>query len=252
MFPSLNDKYYLLIWVFSIIWAIGTGSFFRTSLKSFWTRSQQPYCYGRHTDWNCPPWPGTIVTTGLSYFMTGGPIKENEANKPPPIRRVQERSKGDTTCPTSSQNPPHWNPFLLNNACTTRKAPESEWLARDNPETNPITVKPETAIHVAEQFSRFPLRSCPLPGHPFPMKSLALSAHVSSQTIYFQVLDKSALLGPGRGPCSCSTTSTGCWHLRFFYKAPHFSGYQQQIKYSALATLYSNQTLSVVLLFPIA
>ena len=170
--------------------------------------------------------------------MTGGPIKENGANKPPPIRRVQERSKGDTTCPTTSQNPPHWNPFWLNNACTTRKDPESEWLARDNPETNPITKKPETAIHMAEQFSRFPLPSCPLPGHPFLIKSLALSARVSSQTIYFQVIDKSALLGLGRGPCSCNTTSTGCWHVRFFYKAPHFSGYQWQVRYSTLATLF--------------
>ena len=48
-----------------------------------------------------------------------------------------ERSKGDPTCPTTSQNPSlclGW----LNKACTTRKDSESEWLATDNPETNPI------------------------------------------------------------------------------------------------------------------
>ena len=32
----------------------------------------------------------------------------------------------------------------LNKACTTRKDSESEWLAKDNPETNPITIKLET------------------------------------------------------------------------------------------------------------
>ena len=35
----------------------------------------------------------------------------------------------------------------LNKACTTRKDSESECLAKDNPETNPITIKPETSSH---------------------------------------------------------------------------------------------------------
>ena len=39
---------------------------------------------------------------------------------------------------------------------------------------------------------------------PFPIKSLALSAHVS-RTIHFWVLDKSPVSGPGRGPPSCNT-----------------------------------------------
>ena len=66
-------------------------------------------------------------------------------------------------------------------------------------ETNPITKKPETASHLAEQFSWVPLPSSSPPGCPFPVKSLALSAHVSPQTIHFRVLDKSLLLGPWRG-----------------------------------------------------
>ena len=37
--------------------------------------------------------------------MTGGPGKEHGTNKQPPTRRVQQRSKGDTTCLTTSQNP---------------------------------------------------------------------------------------------------------------------------------------------------
>jgi len=42
--------------------------------------------------------------------MTGDPAKEHGTNKPPPTGRVQERSKGDTTCPTTSQNPSLWHP----------------------------------------------------------------------------------------------------------------------------------------------
>ena len=45
---------------------------------------------------------------------------------------------------------------------------------------------------------------CSAPGCPFPRKSLALSVHVSPWTIHFQVLDKSPVSGPGRGPPSCN------------------------------------------------
>ena len=120
----------------------------------------------------------------MSWYTTGGPGKEQGPNKPPPTRRVRERSKGDTTCLTTSQNPSLWHPSWLNQACTTRKDSESEGLPKDNPETNPITIKPETASHVTE-LSWVPSPSCSSPGHPFPIKALALSAHVSPQTIHF-------------------------------------------------------------------
>ena len=148
------------------------------------------------------------VTICMSSFMTGGPGKEHGTKKPPPTRRIRERSKGNTSLyvlPTS-QNP-RWNPSWLSDAHATRKDPESEWLARDNRETNPITIKPETASHVAEQFSWVPLPSCSPAGCPFPIKSLALSACVSPRIIHFRVLEKSPLSGPGRGPHSCNTTS---------------------------------------------
>ncbi|CAN0463673.1 unnamed protein product, partial [Rangifer tarandus platyrhynchus] len=93
--------------------------------------------------------------------------------KPPPTGRVQERSQGDAS---TSQNPSRWHLSWLSNACTTRKDPESERLAKDNPETNPITIKPETQNQVEEQFSWVSLPCCSLPGCPFPKKSLALSA----------------------------------------------------------------------------
>ena len=130
----------------------------------------------------------------MSCFITGGPDKEHGTNKPPLTGRVQERSKGDTICPTTSQNPSLWHPSWLNKACTTRKDSESEWLAKDNPETDPITIKPKTVSHLAELFSWVPLPYCSPPGCPFPIKSLALSAHVSPWTIHFWVLDKSLVV----------------------------------------------------------
>ena len=71
--------------------------------------------------------------------------------------------------------------------------------------------------HVAGQFSSLPLPYCSPPGCPFPIKSLALSAHVSPQTIHFQVLDKSPVLGPGRGLPSCNTVILFFFLARWFY-----------------------------------
>ena len=59
-------------------------------------------------------------------FTTGGPGKEQGTNKPPPTGRVQERSKGETTSLTTSQNPSLWHSSWLNKACATRKDSESE------------------------------------------------------------------------------------------------------------------------------
>ena len=52
-----------------------------------------------------------------------------------------------------------------------------------------------------------PSPSCSLPRCPSPIKSLALSACVSPRTIHFQVLGKSPLSGPERGPPSCNTAA---------------------------------------------
>ena len=102
--------------------------------------------------------------------------------------------------------------------CTTRRDPESDqiWVKQDDwPETTwkltPFTIKPETASHVAEHLSFVPLFYCSLAGLPFPTKSSALSVCVSPGTIHFQVLDKSPLLGPGRVPPSCNSTTFHEW-----------------------------------------
>ena len=91
----------------------------------------------------------------------------------------------------------------LSDVCTTRKDPESEWLARDHLETNPITTRPKTVSHMAQRSSWVPLPSCSPPGCPFPVKSLA-NFCVYPWTIHFWMLDKSPLSGPRRGPLSCN------------------------------------------------
>ena len=148
--------------------------------------------------------------------MTGDPDKEYRTDKPPPIRRVRERSKGDTTCPSILQNSSCWgiHPSWLSDACATRKDSELEWLTKDHPETNPITIKPETVSHAAEQFSWVPLPYCSPPGCPFLIRSLALSAHVSPRTIHFWMLNKSPVSGPGRSPPSCNTSRMHISKLR--------------------------------------
>ena len=156
-------------------------------------KSLRDSCLGKLTDWNDLPFPDTRVTICMNCFMTGGPGKEHGTNKWPPTGRVWGRSKGDTTCLTTSLNHSHWQPSWLSNACTTRKDSESEWLVSDNLEINPITVNLKTGSHVAEQFSWVPLPYHSPPGHPFPIKSLALSTHVFPQPIHFWVLAKSPI-----------------------------------------------------------
>ena len=59
-------------------------------------------------------------------------------------------------------------------------------MTRDDLETNPITIKSETVSHVAEQFWVH-LLCCSLPGSPFPIKSLALSAHATVPETQFHL-----------------------------------------------------------------
>ena len=93
-----------------------------------------------NTDWKSHP--GTITTICLSYFTTRGCGKDTEELTI--YHQLEELSKGQKETPhvlPTSQNPSHWNPSWLNNVCTTRKDPESERLAKENPETNHIMIK---------------------------------------------------------------------------------------------------------------
>ena len=130
------------------------------NVEKLWTPwtpwTSQVALLGKDTDLYRPPRPGTIVTTCISCFRTGGPGKEHGRKKPPQTGRVWERSKGDTTGLTTSQNPYLSHPFWLNKVCTTRKDSESEWLAKDNLEANPITIKPRLWARWQSSSPRFP------------------------------------------------------------------------------------------------
>ena len=143
-------------------------------------------------------------TICMSCFMTGDPDKEYTISHHQP----EEFGKGQKETPCVRPLPRI--PLTSIHLGWAMRAPpgktQLEWLAKDHMETNPITIKPETVSHAAEQFSWVPLPYCSPPGCPFPIKSLALSAHVSPQIIHFQVLDKSPVSGPGRGPPSCNRT----------------------------------------------
>ena len=71
----------------------------------------------------------------------------------------------------------HWHPPWLSDAGTPRKDPESEQLAEDNQERNPVTIKPETVSHVAQQSSWVPAPSCPPPEGSPCQSSLLLGQH---------------------------------------------------------------------------
>ena len=122
------------------------------------------------------------------------------------LHQLEEFGKGQKET-LYVQPPPRILLSVIHLGWTRRASPgrtESEWLAKDNLKTNPITIKPKTVSHVTEQFSWVLLPYCSPLGCPFPMKSLALLAHVSPQTIHLWVLDKSPVSGPGRGPPSCN------------------------------------------------
>ena len=59
--------------------------------------------------------------------------------------------------------------------------PETTWKA------NPITIKPETGSHMAEQFSWDPLPCCSPPGRPFPIVFCFVSTCVSSDNSFLGV-----------------------------------------------------------------
>ena len=125
-------------------------------------------------------WSGMMITTCTSCLTTGGSNQEHSA-APQKLTWGKfwrgQKEGGDAT----PQYPPDVPGFF---------GPESGqiWAEQDDrPETakklNPLTVKPETSSHMAEQSSWVPLLCCSPPGCPFPIKSLSLSVHMSSRTI---------------------------------------------------------------------
>lgn len=113
-----------------------------------------------------------------SCFMTGGPEKEHRRNTS--NRKMQERSKGDTRCPTTSQNP------LAASVLAEQGRHHQEGLSqngyKDNPETHHHKTK--TASHEQSSSPGFPYLLALLPAPPSDKKFCFVS--VSPQTIHFK------------------------------------------------------------------
>ena len=83
-----------------------------------------------------------------------------------------ERGQKEVYVLPTSQKPSCWTPSWLRDEHTTRKDPESpnmgqaRGLARDNPDTNHIAIKPEIASYMSEQFSQPPYPAALCPGAP--------------------------------------------------------------------------------------
>ena len=164
------------------------------------------------TNKNRLPWPGSRAITLMSHLTTGGPGEERGTNKLSPTGTRKKRPKGERGCQavrTSSLPESFSLEFIL-----------AEWHAVPGPwvrvigqtqqGTNPIT---EAVGYMAEQFPYVLFHCCPLPGLPFPTKSLALSVHASLQTIHFQVLEKSPFSSSRSYPPSCNN-NTDLFFLR--------------------------------------
>ena len=144
--------------------------------------------------------PTLARPTCLGCLTTGGTHKEHAAeNWLGAFGRGQKREEGDDQPPRILCIGFHLGWAMPPGRTLNQTMGWTRWLARDKPEKNPVPLKPGTVSHVVEQFSWAPSPRCSPPGHPLPMKSLALSARVSPRTVHFWVLDKSPLLCPGRG-----------------------------------------------------
>ena len=136
----------------------------------------------------------------MSCFTTGSPGKEHRTNKPPPTRRVQKE--------TPHVRPPSRILLAGIHLGWTRRVPPGRALSQNDWLKTTRKLIPSHKTRDRESCGRavllVPLPYCSQPRCPFPIKSLALSAHVSPQTIHLWVSDKSPVLGPGKGPPSCN------------------------------------------------
>ena len=185
-------------WIVGSLTAFALFLHFLTSFKiiNYWDLLAE-------THWlNCPPWPGTVVTICKGCFMTGGPGKEQELISHHQLVEFRKSPK-ETPCVWA---PPRILLAGIHLGWAMRVPPgrtlESKQLVRDNLETNPVTIEPETgscdrAVLLGS------LTYCSLPGVPFPINSLALSASISSDDSFPSVRQEPHL-GPGKGLPSCN------------------------------------------------
>ena len=147
--------------------------------------------YRKHRS-KLPTLQGTIVTISMSYFTAGGPGEEYGANKLlPPTRRIQERSKEDVTCPTTSWKPSRWPSILAEKCVSHQEGPWVRMIGQRQPRNWPHHHKmqdrePHGRVVLLDSsylaVSTWAPPPTP-PPHTHTMKSLALSACMSPQKL---------------------------------------------------------------------
>ena len=105
----------------------------------------------------------------------------------------------------------HWHPTWLSNAGTPRKHPESQRLAEDSQERNPIIIKPKTVSHVAQQSSWVPAPSCPPPGGPLANQVSCLVSTGVSWDNSFPSVTREPPLKPWKGSPFLQKGDTQYW-----------------------------------------
>ena len=110
---------------------------------------------------------------------------------------------------------------------------QARWLTRDNPEINPITIKPKTVSRMAEQFSWVPLPCCSPPWCPFSIKSLAFC--VSTDNSFLSVRQEPTL---------------GLWKGSPFLQQLHSSGNSHTFEGGLIYSLHSSHTKLLIAPWP--
>ena len=136
--------------------------------------------------------------------MTGDPGKEHRTNKPPPTTRVQERSKGDTMRPITSQKPSHWHLSWLSNVCTTRKDSAQNGWPKTTRKLIPSRSNPRLRARAGRAALLGSLTLLLSSWQPLPDKiSCFVCTCVTSDS--FPSVKQECTFGPGRGPPFCNS-----------------------------------------------
>ena len=124
--------------------------------------------------------------TCLSCLTTGGPDKEYGAASENSLgeftKGLKEGGDGQLSRVLLTVIHLGWEIHTSPGRTLIQTMGQSRWLARDNPETNPITIN--GVSHMAEQLSRAPLPCCFLRWCPFPIKPFAFGTCVSSDNSF--------------------------------------------------------------------
>ena len=143
-------------------------------------------------------WHAAVHGVAKESDMTERLIWTELNHKPEEFRKGQKEGR-NAMCPTNLPESSLLASTLAGEACHQ----EGSWvrmIGRDNLETNPIAIKPETVSQMAEQFSWVPLPCCSPPRSSFSIVSCFVSTRVSSDSTFLSVWQEPSLRPPKGSP----------------------------------------------------